>query len=84
MRQHIEQIVFIASLLALSWLAMQAIHELGHVVGALATGGSITRVVLHPLQISRTDVLPNPQPGVVVWLGPIPYFGTDSDHLRVS
>lgn len=48
-----------------------AIHELGHVVGALATGGTIKRVVLHPLTISRTDVSPNPSPSVVVWLGPI-------------
>lgn len=50
---------------------MMAVHELGHVVGALATGGSIDRVVLHLLRISRTDVNPNPHPGVVVWLGPL-------------
>ena len=48
-----------------------ALHELGHVAGAMLTGGSIERVVLHPLTISRTDVLPNPNPGVVAWLGPI-------------
>jgi hypothetical protein len=35
------------------------------------TGGRVVRVVLHPLEISRTEVAPNPQPGVVVWLGPI-------------
>lgn len=50
---------------------MQAVHELGHVVGAVATGGSVDRVVLHPLSISRTDVSPNPRPGIVVWFGPI-------------
>jgi hypothetical protein len=65
------QFVFIVSLLALSWLGMMAIHELGHVIGALATGGSVNRVVLYPLTISRTDVSPNPHPGLVVWLGPI-------------
>lgn len=48
-----------------------AVHELGHVMGALFTNGSVTKVVLHPLSISRTDVLPNPQPAIVVWLGPI-------------
>ena len=28
---------------------MMAFHELGHVVGALLTGGTVERVVLHPL-----------------------------------
>ena len=50
---------------------MMAVHEFGHVVGAIVTGGTIERVVLHPLTISRTDVSPNPNPGVVVWLGPL-------------
>jgi hypothetical protein len=66
-----HQLLFTASLLALSWLGMMAVHELGHVVGALVTGGTVERVVLHPLAISRTDVAPNPWPGVVVWLGPL-------------
>ena len=50
---------------------MMGVHELGHVVGAVVTGGTVERVVLHPLTISRTDVSPNPHPGVVVWLGPV-------------
>lgn len=50
---------------------MMAVHELGHVVGAVVTGGNVERVVLHPLTISRTDVSPNPNPTAVVWLGPV-------------
>jgi hypothetical protein len=50
---------------------MMAVHELGHVLGAKATGGTVERVVLHPLTISRTDVSPNPNPLVVVWAGPL-------------
>lgn len=50
---------------------MMAVHEFGHVVGAFFTGGTVERVVLYPLTISRTDVSPNPHPAVVVWLGPI-------------
>ena len=50
---------------------MMAIHELGHVIGAILTGGNVKRVVLYPLTISRTDVSPNPHPAIVVWLGPI-------------
>ena len=69
--QRFHQLVFVVSLLALSWFAMMAVHEFGHVVGALTTGGSVERVVLHPLTISRTDVAPNPRPAIVVWLGPI-------------
>lgn len=69
--QRFHQLIFVASLLALCWFAMMAVHEFGHVVGAIATGGVVERVVLHPLTISRTDVSPNPNPSVVVWLGPI-------------
>jgi hypothetical protein len=54
-----------------AWLGMQAVHELGHVVGAWLTGGTVERVVLNPLAISRTDVAPNPEPLVVVWAGPM-------------
>ncbi|MBC8351084.1 MAG: M50 family metallopeptidase [Planctomycetes bacterium] len=66
-----HQFVFTSSLVALSWLLMMAVHEFGHVLGAIVTGGSVERIVLHPLAISRTDVLPNPHPSLVVWLGPI-------------
>ena len=38
--------------------------------GAIASGGTIERVVLHPLTISRTDVSPNPSPLFVAWGGP--------------
>ena len=69
--QRFQPITFVVCLLALSWFAMMAFHELGHVLGALFTGGVVERVVLHPLTISRTDVSPNPSPLVVVWLGPI-------------
>ena len=46
-------------------------HELGHVLGALLTGGEIATVVLHPLTISHTEMIDNPHPLVVVWTGPL-------------
>lgn len=64
-------VVLCASALLLAWLLLQAIHELGHVLAAILTEGSVEQVVLHPLSISRTDVSPNPQPLVVAWAGPI-------------
>lgn len=69
--QRFLQLLFVVSILVLSWLAMMAVHELGHVIGAFVSGGSVSRVVLHPLTISRTDVAPNPHPGLVVWCGPL-------------
>jgi hypothetical protein len=68
---RLHQLLFIISLFALCWLTMLAVHELGHVVGAAITGGTIEQVVLYPLAISRTDVSPNPFPAMVVWFGPI-------------
>lgn len=55
----------------LAWLLMQGVHECGHVLGAWTTGGSVTKVVLHPLTISRTDVFPNPSPRWEIWAGPL-------------
>lgn len=69
--QRFHQILFAIALVALSWYAMMGVHELGHVVGAVVTGGTVERVIVHPFAISRTDVVPNPRPAVVVWLGPI-------------
>ncbi|MGC3965806.1 MAG: hypothetical protein QM775_00075 [Pirellulales bacterium] len=50
---RLPQVVLIGSVLLGSWLAMQAIHEAGHVFGAWLTEGRVERVVLHPLTISR-------------------------------
>ena len=48
-----------------------AVHELGHVVAAKLTGGTVTNIIVHPLAISRTDVSPNLNPLAVVWTGPV-------------
>lgn len=69
--KRFHQLLFVVSLVALSWYAMMAVHEFGHVMGTLMTGGSVKRVVLYPLTISRTDVASTRNPGLVVWLGPI-------------
>jgi len=60
--QRLHQCLLIATFLPLCWLGMQVVHEVGHVAAAWATGGTVQRVVLHPLAISRTDVRPNPHP----------------------
>jgi hypothetical protein len=68
-RQH--QIVLIGSTLAFSWLAMQAVHELGHVVGLMLSGGEVAQVILHPAKISQTRLADNPHPQFVAWMGPV-------------
>ncbi len=69
--KRLEQVILIATFVAFSWLAMQAVHEFGHVVGAWLTKADVAKVALHPFIISRTDLGHNPHPLVVVWAGPI-------------
>lgn len=65
------QLLLIVSFLGLCWLLMQAVHELGHVLAAWSSGGEIKQVVLHPLTFSRTDLVKNPHPLLVVAGGPL-------------
>jgi len=67
---RLHQVVLIVSTILGSWLGMQDVHELGHVIGAWLTGGCVAKVVLHPLTISRTELAENPRPLLVVWAGP--------------
>jgi hypothetical protein len=67
----VRRLLLIANTLIASWLGMQAVHELGHVVGAFGTGGRVERVVLDPLSLSRTDLADNPSPLAVAWTGPL-------------
>lgn len=69
--KRLNQFILIGSFLPFCWLAMMAVHELGHVLAAWATGGKVTKVVLHPLAISRTDVVNRSHPLAVVWGGPV-------------
>jgi hypothetical protein len=69
--RRFHQFVLIASTLALSWLGMMVVHEFGHMAGARLTGGTIAKVVLHPLAFSRTDLSHNPHPLFVGFAGPL-------------
>jgi hypothetical protein len=71
---RLHQILLIVATLAASWLGMQLVHEVGHVIGAWFIGAEVVRVVLWPLSISRTDIAHNSHPLIVVWFGPI--FGS--------
>jgi hypothetical protein len=69
--KRIPQIVLIGTFVPFCWLAMQVVHELGHVLMAWITKGEVTKVALHPLIVSRTDLAENPHPLAVVWGGPL-------------
>jgi len=61
--KRLPQILLIATFIGFSWLAMQVLHEAGHVLVARLTGAEVTKVALHPLILSRTDVAENPSTG---------------------
>ena len=65
------QCILIGSTVLLSWLGMQIVHEFGHVLGAWFSGGTVAKVVLHPLTISYTTLTTNPHPLLTVWAGPV-------------
>ncbi len=72
--KRLPQTLLILTFLLLSWLLMQVIHECGHIIAALLSGGVVEQVVLHPLAISRTDFATNPHPLWVAWWGAL--FGS--------
>lgn len=69
--KRLAQALLIVTFVAFSWLAMQVVHEFGHVILARLTGAEVVRVALHPLIVSRTDLGENPHPLAVVWGGPL-------------
>jgi hypothetical protein len=69
--RRLHQALLIGTFLPICWLGLQAVHELGHVAAALATGAKVTTVVLHPLTISRTDTWGGSHPRLVIWAGPL-------------
>lgn len=59
----------ISSAVALSWLLMMAVHELGHVLHGWMSGATVACVVLPPVGFSRTDFAANPHPLFTAWGG---------------
>ena len=64
------QFVLIGSSIPLAWLAMKAVREAGHVLGALLTGAPSKW--LPSIRFRSRTVLPhNPHPLLVTWAGPV-------------
>ncbi|MEM6757470.1 MAG: hypothetical protein AAF586_09905 [Planctomycetota bacterium] len=69
--ERFRLVLLLIALAAVAWPLMMLLHEVGHLLAAWLTGGSVGRLVWHPLVFSRTEVFPNPHPLVVVWAGPV-------------
>lgn len=69
--KRLHQAILILSTIAISWYGMMVVHELGHVIGAWASGGVVQRVCLHPLHFSETVLSSNPHPLWQTWAGPM-------------
>ena len=66
-----RRVVFAVALLPVCWLGMMLVHEGGHMLAAVCTGGTVTRLVWPLWGFSRTDLGENPHPLIVVWGGPL-------------
>ncbi|HZW09071.1 MAG TPA: hypothetical protein VFF69_04130 [Phycisphaerales bacterium] len=67
---RLTTLAFALTTVAAAWCGMMIVHEFGHVLAAWLSGGLVSRVVLHPLAFSRTDLAENPHPLLVAWGGP--------------
>jgi hypothetical protein len=66
------RILLLAILLVYAaWLAMLALHEIGHALHALVSGGKIDRIAFPLFGFSRTDLSLDPHPQFVAWGGPV-------------
>ncbi|MCL2348735.1 MAG: hypothetical protein FWC50_10805 [Planctomycetaceae bacterium] len=71
MKNRIVSFVLIITFLPFCWLAMQAVHETGHVIGALMHDVSVEYVLLGPLTISQTITGETEHKRIITWLGPV-------------
>jgi hypothetical protein len=71
MPRTIARPVLFTAFLYLCWLAMMAVHELGHMLHAWVSGGRVISVRLPLVGFSQTIVWPNPHERFVVWGGPV-------------
>ena len=65
------RLLLLPILLYAAWLAMMAVHELGHVFHAWASGGVVAAVRVPPVGFSVTEYAVNPRPHFVAWGGAV-------------
>lgn len=65
------QVLWIGSTLFACWWGMLLVHESGHMLAALATGGKVAGWALKPWEITMVQLSANPSPLVVTWGGAV-------------
>jgi hypothetical protein len=70
-RSRRQRLLLLALAAYPAWLAMMAVHEAGHALHAVTSGGRIQRISIPLLDFSRTDLAINPHPLWVAWGGPL-------------
>lgn len=58
-------------LLVASWVVMTMSHEVGHLVGGWAGGGTLTDFDLAPWRLPYSVHNPDPNPRLTLWAGPL-------------
>lgn len=58
-------------LLCWSWVVMTVTHELGHVIGGIASGAVPTNLEIRPWKLPHSTFSPDPNPLMTLWAGPI-------------
>lgn len=58
-------------LLVASWAVMTVSHEVGHIVGGWAGGGTLTDFDLAPWRLPYSVHSPDPNPRLTLWAGPL-------------
>ncbi|TWT31395.1 hypothetical protein [Blastopirellula retiformator] len=66
-----RRVLFGLAIVAICWLWMQIIHELGHAAATWLIGGQVELVYLVPWEISRTDFHAPQHELPIIWAGPI-------------
>jgi hypothetical protein len=67
----LKRILILATLAYPSWLGMMAVHELGHVLHARLSGGTVSAVRVPLAGFSITEIATNPHPHFVAWGGAV-------------
>src|SRR4051794_36054178 len=74
MRRLLRLMIFVPLAAITCWYGMELVHEFGLMLATLLTGGTIEHLEFPLFGFSRTDISPNPHPGLVAWSGPL--FGS--------
>lgn len=60
-----------AALLVAAWTIMALTHELGHLAGGWAGGGTLQSAELRPWRLPHSHFAPDPAPLATLWCGPL-------------